>query len=327
MNGTNSSFDGQTLSLAYFGQFMKLEHNGHLWIYRFDRGELDWKVEYDVGRNFFRPSIGRKANLGCTELTSISCDSLQYHSLLETIRREETRPQFFSRCRISHQSFLEEEFRPFKVIVGSIFAALMGRFQQSSVKEDLALYEGTLSNGTKIAVKHLDGLGQVKDSFLTEVNIVGSIHHVNLVKLIGFCAEKSERLLIYEYMINGSLDRWIYHKNQASGLTWHKAIISDIAKGLAYLHEDCSHKIIHLDIKPQNILLDQCFNAKISDFGLSKLIEKEKSKVVTRMRGTPGYLAPEWLSSVITEEKVDVYFWNCALGNSLWRKEFRLVPS
>ncbi|MCD7469240.1 hypothetical protein HAX54_008111, partial [Datura stramonium] len=113
MNGTNSSFDGQTLSLAYFGQFMKLEHNGHLRIYRFDRDELDWKVEYDVGAyelgncgypmvcgrysictsdgqcncpyegNFFRPSIGRKANLGCTELTSISCDSLQYHSLLE----------------------------------------------------------------------------------------------------------------------------------------------------------------------------------------------------------------------------------------------------
>ncbi|OIT36407.1 PREDICTED: G-type lectin S-receptor-like serine/threonine-protein kinase SD2-5 [Nicotiana attenuata] len=251
--------------------------------------------------------------------------------------------------------------RRFKVIIGSIVAALFGiilsistcfalfkkrtnksrkagylldlepilpgmltRFSYNDLKittEDFSkklgeggfgtVYEGTLSNGTKIAVKHLDGLGQVKESFLTEVNIVGGIHHVNLVKLIGFCAEKSHRLLIYEYMINGSLDRWISHEN---GLTWltRQKIISDIAKGLAYLHEDCSQKIIHLDIKPQNILLDQHLNAKISDFGLSKLIEKDKSKVVTRMRGTPGYLAPEWLSSIITE-KVDVYAFGIVL--------------
>ncbi|KAH0653784.1 hypothetical protein KY289_031462 [Solanum tuberosum] len=161
-----------------------------------------------------------------------------------------------------------------------------------------SVYEGTLSNGTKIAVKHLDGLGHVMESFLTEVNIVGGIHHVNLVKLIGFCAEKSQRLLIYEHMVHGSLDRWIYHKNEENGLGWHtkQRIITDIAKGLAYyLHDECSQKIIHLDIKPQNILLDKNFNAKISDFGLSKLIDKDESKVVTRMRGTPGYLAPEWL--------------------------------
>ncbi|TMW84897.1 hypothetical protein EJD97_024167, partial [Solanum chilense] len=177
-----------------------------------------------------------------------------------------------------------------------------------------SVYEGTLSNGTKIAVKRLDGLGHVMDSFLTEVNIVGGIHHVNLVKLIGFCAEKTQRLLIYEHMVNGSLDRWIYHKDEENGLRWHtrQRIITDIAKGLAYLHDECSQKIIHLDIKPQNILLDKNFNAKISDFGLSKLIDKDESKVVTRMRGTPGYLAPEWLRSVITE-KVDVYAFGIVL--------------
>ncbi|KAK4368669.1 hypothetical protein RND71_012461 [Anisodus tanguticus] len=137
-------------------------------------------------------------------------------------------------------------------------------------------------------------------------------------------------LLIYEHMVNGSLDRWISHEKQENGFAWYtrQRIISDIAKGLAYLHEDCSQKIIHLDIKPQNILLDQRFNAKISDFGLSKLIEKDKnkisdfglskliekdkSKVMTRMRGTTGYLAPEWLSSVITE-KVDVYAFGIVL--------------
>ncbi|KAH0653816.1 hypothetical protein KY289_031494 [Solanum tuberosum] len=171
-----------------------------------------------------------------------------------------------------------------------------------------SVFEGTMSDGTKIAVKCLQGLSNVKKSFLAEVAAIGSIHHVNLVKLVGFCAEKSHRLLVYEYMANGSLDRWIFHGTWEKSLTWdvRKKIISDVAKGLAYLHEDCNNKIIHLDIKPQNILLDHNLNAKVSDFGLSKLVGKDESKIVTAMRGTPGYLAPEWLNEVITE-KVDVY--------------------
>ncbi|KAF8044037.1 hypothetical protein BT93_A2120 [Corymbia citriodora subsp. variegata] len=171
-----------------------------------------------------------------------------------------------------------------------------------------SVFEGTLSNGNKVAVKRLDGFGQVKKSFLAEVETIGSIHHVNLVRLVGFCAEKSHRLLVYEYMSNGSLDRWIFHKSNECILDWQqrKKIILDIAKGLNYLHEDCRQKIIHLDIKPQNILLDGNFNAKVADFGLSKLIDRDQSHVVTTMRGTPGYLAPEWLRAAITE-KVDVY--------------------
>ncbi|CAL5403923.1 unnamed protein product [Camellia sinensis] len=171
-----------------------------------------------------------------------------------------------------------------------------------------SVFQGTLSDGTKVAVKRLNGFGQVKKSFLAEVETIGSIHQVNLVRLIGFCAEKSYRLLVYEYMSNGSLDTWIFQRHQEQTLAWQsrKKIIMDIAKGLTYLHEECRQKIFHLDIKPQNILLDEDFNAKISDFGLSKLIDKDQSQVVTMMRGTPGYLAPEWLSSIITE-KVDVY--------------------
>ncbi|TYI07221.1 hypothetical protein ES332_A10G212600v1 [Gossypium tomentosum] len=158
--------------------------------------------------------------------------------------------------------------------------------------------QGTLPSGSQVAVKHLFGIGPVNKSFGAEVQTIGSIHHFNLVSLVGFCAEKFNRLLVYEYMANGSLDRWIFNKNQDLSLDWQvrKKIILDIAKGLAHLHEDCNRKIIHLDIKPQNILLDENFNAKVSDFGLSKLIEKDQSQVVTSMRGTP----------VITE-KVDVY--------------------
>ncbi|CAL5342857.1 unnamed protein product [Camellia sinensis] len=171
-----------------------------------------------------------------------------------------------------------------------------------------SVFQGTLSNGTKVAVKRLNGFGQVKKSFLAEVETIGSIHHVNLVRLIGFCAEKSYRLLVYEYMSNGSLDTWIFRRHQELTLGWQsrRNIILDIAKGLTYLHEECRQKIFHLDVKPQNILLDEYFNAKISDFGLSKLIDKDQSQVETMMRGTPGYLAPEWLNLIITE-KVDVY--------------------
>ncbi|XP_044465532.1 G-type lectin S-receptor-like serine/threonine-protein kinase SD2-5 [Mangifera indica] len=179
------------------------------------------------------------------------------------------------------------------------FTRILGRGGFGSV------FEGTLNDGTKVAVKLLEGLGQIKKSFLTEVEVIGSIQHVNLVGLIGFCAEKSHWLLVYEYMPNGSLDRWIFNNAM---LDWkqRKKIILDIAKGLTYLHEDCRQKIVHLDIKPQNILLDDNFNAKVCDFGLSKLIDRKKDKVMTTMRGTPGYLAPEWLNSIITE-KVDVY--------------------
>ncbi|XP_022775885.1 G-type lectin S-receptor-like serine/threonine-protein kinase SD2-5 [Durio zibethinus] len=171
-----------------------------------------------------------------------------------------------------------------------------------------SVFQGTLPSGSEVAVKYLDGCGPVKKSFIAEVQTIGSIHHFNLVSLVGFCAEKFTRLLVYEYMCKGSLDQWIFHKNQELALGWktRKKIILDIAKGLAYLHEDCNQKIIHLDIKPQNILLDENFNAKVSDFGLSKLIGRDQSQVITTMRGTPGYMAPEWLSSFITE-KADVY--------------------
>ncbi|KAL9997532.1 putative protein kinase RLK-Pelle-SD-2b family [Helianthus debilis subsp. tardiflorus] len=115
-------------------------------------------------------------------------------------------------------------------------------------------------------------------------------------------------------MSNGSLDKWIYHGVREQILEWErrKKIILDIAKGLAYLHEDCRQKIMHLDIKPQNILLDKDFNAKVSDFGLSKLIDKSQTQVMTTIKGTPGYIAPEWWSSIITE-KVDVYSFGIVL--------------
>ncbi|XP_039118615.1 G-type lectin S-receptor-like serine/threonine-protein kinase SD2-5 [Dioscorea cayenensis subsp. rotundata] len=182
------------------------------------------------------------------------------------------------------------------------FSKELGRGGSGSV------FEGILSNGRKVAVKRMERISQGKKQFLAEIETIHGIHHINLVRLIGYCVEKSYYFLVYEFMSNGSLDKWIFNKDNNHKLDWgiRLQIIINVAKGLSYLHEDCCKRILHLDIMPQNILLDENFNAKIADFGLSKLVERDQSKVMTTMRGTLGYLAPEWLNSVITE-KVDVY--------------------
>ncbi|GMY29292.1 G-type lectin S-receptor-like serine/threonine-protein kinase SD2-5 isoform X1 [Fagus crenata] len=180
-----------------------------------------------------------------------------------------------------------------------------------------SVYQGFLPDGTRLAVKKLEGIGQGKKEFRAEVSIIGSIHHVHLVKLKGFCAEGSHRLLVYEYMGNGSLDKWIFRKNNDDQfmLDWDTRfnIALGTAKGLAYLHEDCDAKIVHCDIKPENVLLDDNYLAKVSDFGLAKLMTREQSHVFTTLRGTRGYLAPEWITNYAISEKSDVYSYGMVL--------------
>ncbi|GFP87808.1 g-type lectin s-receptor-like serine/threonine-protein kinase sd2-5 [Phtheirospermum japonicum] len=179
-----------------------------------------------------------------------------------------------------------------------------------------SVYRGTLSDGTQIAVKKLEGFNQGKKEFRAEVSIIGSIHHLHLVRLKGFCAEGSHRLLAYEYMANGSLEKWLFQKGQEeSVLEWDTrfSIAVGTAKGLAYLHEDCDVKIVHCDIKPENVLLDDQFMAKVSDFGLAKLMTREQSHVFTTLRGTRGYLAPEWITNYAISEKSDVYSYGMVL--------------
>ncbi|CAK7351253.1 unnamed protein product [Dovyalis caffra] len=187
------------------------------------------------------------------------------------------------------------------------FKEILGRGGFGSV------FKGKLADGTEIALKRLESLGQGMGDCLAEAEAIGSLNHLNLVKLIGFCAEKSFRLLVFDYLSNGSLDNWIFMNVQRSLLDWQtrKKIILDIAKGLAYLHEDCRHTIIHLDVKPQNILLDSNFHAKMADFGLSKLIDRDISRAQIPIRGTPVYIAPELcISSGCVTVKVDI----CSFG-------------
>ncbi|TKW33475.1 hypothetical protein SEVIR_2G238500v4 [Setaria viridis] len=173
-----------------------------------------------------------------------------------------------------------------------------------------SVYKGELPGGEGlIAVKKLEAVGvQAKREFCTEITVIASIRHVNLVRLRGFCAEGSRRLLVYEYMNRGSLDRSLFGRT-GPVLEWGERmeVALGAARGLAYLHTGCDQKIVHCDVKPENILLADGGQVKIADFGLAKLMSPEQSELFTTMRGTRGYLAPEWLSNAAISDRADVY--------------------
>lgn len=178
-----------------------------------------------------------------------------------------------------------------------------------------SVFKGKLADSTVIAVKKLDSISQGEKQFRTEVSTIGTIQHVNLVRLRGFCSEGTKKLLVYDYMPNGSLDTHLFCEKDLIFLNWKTRyhIALGTARGLVYLHEKCRDCIIHCDIKPENILLDAEFCPKVADFGLAKLVGREFSRVLTTMRGTRGYLAPEWISGVAITAKADVYSYGMML--------------
>ncbi|KZV52183.1 G-type lectin S-receptor-like serine/threonine-protein kinase [Dorcoceras hygrometricum] len=179
-----------------------------------------------------------------------------------------------------------------------------------------SVFKGTLPDSSVIAVKKLDSIMQGEKQFRTEVSTIGTIQHVNLVRLRGFCSEADKKLLVYDYMENGSLDANLFNlKENSKVLDWttRYQIALGISRGLSYLHEKCRDCIIHCDIKPENILLDPEFCPKVADFGLAKLMGRDFSRVLTTMRGTRGYLAPEWISGVAITAKADVYSYGMML--------------
>lgn len=177
-----------------------------------------------------------------------------------------------------------------------------------------SVFKGKLPDSTAIAVKKLDGLHQGEKQFRAEVSTIGTTQHVNLVRLLGFCSEGSKRLLVYEFMPKGSLEVQLF-PGEKTALSWatRYQIALGTARGLNYLHEKCRDCIIHCDVKPDNILLDESFVPKVSDFGLAKLLGRDFSRVLTTMRGTRGYLAPEWISGVPITAKADVFSYGMML--------------
>lgn len=182
-----------------------------------------------------------------------------------------------------------------------------------------AVYKGSLANRSVVAVKRLEGIEQGERHFRMEVATISSTHHLNLVRLIGFCSEGKHRLLVYEFMKNGSLDNILFLPEEQSRevLNWKQRfdVALGTAKAITYLHEECRDCIVHCDIKPENILLDENFNAKVSDFGLAKLINPKdhRHRTLTSVRGTRGYLAPEWLANLPINSKSDVYSYGMVL--------------
>ncbi|XP_061339233.1 rust resistance kinase Lr10-like [Gastrolobium bilobum] len=189
-----------------------------------------------------------------------------------------------------------------------------------------SVYKGKLRSGPDIAIKMLSNSNANGQDFINEVATIGRIHHVNVVRLVGYCVEGKKRALVYEYMPNGSLDKYIFSKEGSVPLSYEKIyeISLGVARGIAYLHQGCDMQILHFDIKPHNILLDDNFIPKVSDFGLAKLYPVNDSIVtLTAARGTLGYMAPELFYKNIggVSYKADVYSFGMLLMEMASRRK------
>ncbi|EXB95903.1 G-type lectin S-receptor-like serine/threonine-protein kinase RLK1 [Morus notabilis] len=199
------------------------------------------------------------------------------------------------------------------------FKEEIGRGSFGTVYKGRILYSGKV-----VAVKRLGRLlpEQGDREFQNEMKAIGRIHHRNLVRLLGFCREGPNRLLVYEYMANGSLADMLFTPGKHGVIRWDERvkISCEIARGIVYLHEECETQMIHCDIKPQNILMDEKICAKISDFGLAKLLRPDQTQTFTGIRGTRGYVAPEWHKKFPVTVKADVYSFGIVLLEIICRR-------
>ncbi|KAK7401999.1 hypothetical protein VNO78_13923 [Psophocarpus tetragonolobus] len=218
---------------------------------------------------------------------------------------------------------IRQRNRTVEAVEGSLVAFRYGYLQNATknFSEKLgeggfgSVFKGTLGDSSVVAVKKLESIRQAEKQFRTEVSTIGSVEHVNLVRLRGFCSDGIKKLLVYDYMPNGSLDFHLFQNKNSKVLDWKTRyeIALETARGLAYLHQKCRDCIIHCNVKPENILLDADFCPKVTDFGLAKLVGRDLSRILTSIRVTKYYLAPEWISGVPITAKADVYSYGMML--------------
>ncbi|MED6209192.1 hypothetical protein PIB30_052399 [Stylosanthes scabra] len=231
------------------------------------------------------------------------------------------RRYFYNKENPTHQ-IIEAFLKNHGHLAAKRFSYLEVKKATNSFKDKLgkggygSVYKGKLSDGTLVAVKVLSESKGNGEEFINEVASISVTSHVNIVELLGFCLEETKRALIYKYMPNGSVEKFIYEARDSKKFNPHLTcktiykIAIGVARGLDYLHKGCNSKIVHFDIKPHNILLDEDFCPKISDFGLAKIcMEKESILSLMIARGTIGYIAPEVFSRNFGEvsHKSDVY--------------------
>ncbi|XP_044493706.1 rust resistance kinase Lr10-like [Mangifera indica] len=255
--------------------------------------------------------------------TATSLGGIFFFTLVIYVRYKSRKSEKEKETQLKIEKFLRDyttlnptryTYRDLKKITGR-FKHRLGQGGYGSV------FRGKLANGIPVAVKMLQHSTGHGEEFINEVATIGRIHHFNIVRLLGFFSEGTRRALIYEFMSNGSLEKFIFSsiKNSTQRpLSWEKLqeIAIGIPRGVEYLHQGCNQRILHFDIKPHNILLDHNFQPKISDFGLAKLCSKERSVVsMTAARGTTGYIAPELFSRNFGEVsyKSDVFSYGMVL--------------
>ncbi|KAL6187486.1 hypothetical protein ACLB2K_038884 [Fragaria x ananassa] len=236
------------------------------------------------------------------------------------------RRRHWSTYRTIEDFLHSDNFMPIRYSYSNIKKMSAGFKDKLGVGGYGSVFKCKLRSGRFGAIKLLDKSNANGEDFMSEVATIGRIHHVNVVQLVGYCVEGSKRALVYDFMPNGSLDRYIYSKEESIILSYKKMyeIAVGVARGIEYLHQGCEMQILHFDIKPHNILLDENFVPKISDFGLAKLYPANNS-IVSSMaaRGTMGYIAPELFYKNIggVSYKADVYSFGMLLMEMASRRK------
>jgi hypothetical protein len=225
--------------------------------------------------------------------------------------------------QIQHSSLAPKKYR-----LTELMRATGGFSHQNKLGEGGfgMVYKGILRNNKEIAVKRVSkNSRQGKQEFMAEVTTIGSLHHKNLVKLVGWCYESKELLLVYEFMPRGSLDKYLYNQSSELEVQYSKvldwktrnSVIRDVAQALDYLHNGCEKRVLHRDIKASNIMLDSNFNTKLGDFGLARLMDHEKAPETTIVAGTRGYLAPEYMDTGKARKGSDIFIFHLHISTTI----------